>query len=167
MSDFVLSQILVGITFFFSTVSFQFRDQRAVKLCLVIGCVFLAAHFYLLEAYTAAVTTTIAAVRFTVSMYWRDDRLFYLFFAMVLVNAVLTYSGLLTVLATIATGLSTWAAFRHSDKQFRMFMMAASSVMMIHNILVGTPIAVLMEVFFIGSNLIAYRRLYRRRGLSE
>jgi hypothetical protein len=167
MTDFTLSQILVGITFLFITASFQFRSQNALKLCLVIGCVFLAAHFYLLEAYTATVTTSIAAVRFTVSMFWRDDRLFYLFFAMVLISAVITYSGALTVLATVATGLSTWAAFRHSDKEFRLFLMAASAVMMVHNILAFTPAAVLMEVFFISSNLIAYRRLHSERNMSE
>ena len=99
--------------------------------------------------------------RFATAIFWQNERLFYFFFALVLINAVLSYHGVLTILATIATSLSTWAAFRPSDKQFRLFLIAAASVMMVHNMIAWTPAAIVMEVFFISSNVLAYRRLYR------
>jgi hypothetical protein len=162
MSTFVISQLLVGVAFVFSVSAFQFSDQRLVRGGMTVAAAALAVHFWLLDLDTAAVAAAIAGVRFFVAIFYRNNRLFYLFISLVLVNAVLSYSGLLTVLATIGTSFATWGAFRNSDKQFRLFMMCASIVMILHNLLAQTPAAIALESFFLGSNLLAYYRIYIR-----
>ena len=166
MSTFALSQLLVGIAFVFSVCSFQFSDQRVVRAGLTLATSALAAHFWLLDLHTAAVAAAIAGLRFFIAIFWRNNRLFYIFITLVLINAVVTYTGLLTILASVGTSFATWAAFRHSDREFRVYMMCASAVMICHNLLAVTPAAVAFEGFFLCSNLIAYYRLYFKRNQS-
>jgi hypothetical protein len=162
MSAFALSQLLVGCAFIISVCSFQCSDQRLVRAGLTLGTTALATHFWLLDLHTAAIAAALAGLRFCIAIFWRNNRLFYLFISLVLINAVLTYDGLLSVLATAGTSFSTWAAFRESDREFRAYMMCASSLMIVHNILAQTPAAVALEGFFLISNLIAYHRIYLR-----
>jgi hypothetical protein len=160
MSAFALSQVLVAFAFAFSVCAFQFSNQRVVRAGLMFATSALAAHFWLLDLHTAAVAAAIAGLRFFIAIFWRNNRLFYLFITLVLINAVVTYTGLLTILASVGTSFATWAAFRQSDREFRVYMMCASTVMISHNLLAHTPAAVALESFFLCSNLVAYYRLY-------
>ncbi len=49
-----------------------------------------------------------------------------------------------------------------SDKRFRELMMLGIAIWIVHNILAGSPGAVVLETFFLGSNLVGYYRFYRR-----
>ena len=42
-------------------------------------------------------------------------------------------------------------------------MLIGTGLWLIHNILAGTPMAVLMEILFITSNLVGYYRFYMKR----
>lgn len=164
MSAFVLSQLLIAIAFFFTFASFQFRDKRYSLACLSVAACLISVHFYLLETYTAALLVLIAALRFLCAIFWQSKQLMYLFLAMVASSTVLTWAGLLTVLVASATTINTIAAFRGSDRVFRLAMMAASSIMLVHNLLAQSPAAVALELVFLGSNLVGYYRFYVQRG---
>jgi len=163
VSDFALSQALIGVAFFVDLASFQFRKRRYVLACLSTAAFLIGLHFWLLETWTAAVLGFIAAVRFLTAMFTSSKRLLVLFLAAVLINAVYSYAGLLTVLATLGSLLSTTAAFLAHDRSFRLCMMAASVIWIVHNVLAATPAAVVLETFFLGSNLVGYYRFYIRR----
>ena len=163
MSDFVLSQALIGLVFFIDLASFQFRNRRHVLACLGTAAFLIGVHFWLLETWTAAVLGFIASARFLTAMFTSSRRLLFLFLAAVLCNAAWSYSGLLTVLATLGSLLSTMAAFLAADRAFRLGMMASSVIWIVHNILAVTPAAVVLETFFLGSNCFAYYRFYVRR----
>jgi hypothetical protein len=163
MSAFLLSQVLIGIVFFIDMASFQFRERRYVLLCLGCSAFLIGVHFYLLDAYTAAVLGVVAAVRFVTAIYTNSKWLLMLFLAVVLGNGILTYAGELTVLATCGSVLSTCAAFLASDRGFRKLMMASSVIWIFHNVLAYTPAGVALETVFLGSNLLGYYRHYYRR----
>ena len=55
------------------------------------------------------------------------------------------------------------AAFASTDKTFRRLMMIASVVWLGHNLLAGSPAALILEAVFLGSNLVAYYRFYLRQ----
>lgn len=162
MSDYVLSQALVAVVFVFDLASFQFRDKRLVLVCLAFSALLLGGHFYLVEAYTGAVLGFVAAARFITAIFTSARWLYFVFLSLVLINGVLSYVGLTTVLATIGSLLSTTAAFSGTDRRFRQGMMLASLFWIVHNILVGSPGAVILETFFLGSNLVGYYRYYWR-----
>ncbi len=63
---------------------------------------------------------------------------------------------------TLGSLLSTMAAFLAADRAFRLWMMASSVIWIVHNIIAATPAAVILETFFLGSNVVAYYRFYVR-----
>jgi hypothetical protein len=162
MSDYVLSQLLVGVVLCFDLASFQFREKRYVLGCLVFSAMLMGVHFYLVEAYTGAVLGFIAAVRFFLAIFTSARWLLYVFLCLVLINAVLSFAGWITVLATTGSLISTTAAFSGKDKVFREGMMLATLFWIAHNVLAGSPGAVVLETFFLGSNMFAYYRFYWR-----
>ncbi|MEP5764101.1 MAG: YgjV family protein [Halieaceae bacterium] len=165
MSDFVLSQLLVGVVLCFDLASFQFRQKRHVLACLVGSGLLMGWHFYLVEAYTASVLGFIAAARFLTAMFSHSRWLLGLFLSLVLANAVISYAGLITLLATLGAVITTTASFLPSDKRFRQLMMPGIAVWIVHNVLAGSPGAVLLETFFLASNMVGYYRFYVRRRL--
>ena len=163
MSDFLLSQLLVGVVFVFDLASFQFREKRHVLACLVFSASLMGVHFYLVEAYTASALGFIAALRFLTAMFTTSRWLLALFLGLVLGNAVLSFDGLVSVLATTGALITTTASFLASDKRFRELMVVGTAVWIVHNALAGSPGAVALEIFFMGSNMVGYYRFYLRR----
>ncbi len=163
MSAFLLSQLLVGVVFFFDLASFQFREKRKVLGCLVFSALLMGIHFYLVEAYTAAVLGFIAAARFLTAMFTTSRWLLALFLGLVFCNAVISFAGLTTLLATLGATVTTTASFLASDRRFRELMAFGIVIWIVHNTLVGSPGAVALETFFLGSNLVGYYRFYLRR----
>lgn len=163
MSDFVISQLLVGIVFFFDFASFQFREKRHVLACLVFSAALMGAHFYLVEAYTAAALGFIASVRFLTAMFTSSRWLLGFFLLLVFGNAWLSFDGWITMLATTGAVITTTASFLASDKRFRELMAVGIAVWIVHNVMVGSPGAVALETFFLCSNLLGYYRFYLRR----
>ena len=162
MSDFVLSQVLVGVVFCFDMASFQFREKRHVLACLVVSALLLGIHFALLGVQTAAVLGFIAAARFFTAIFSHARWLLYLFLSLVVINGILSYAGLLTLLATVGALITTTAAFLATDRQFREGMMIGTVIWIAHNSLAGSPAAAVLEICFLGSNLVGYYRYYLR-----
>jgi hypothetical protein len=162
MSDFLLSQILIGIAICTDTLSFQFKERQKIVSCLLISCTLISAHFMLLGHWTAACLGLIAAVRFTTSMFSTSKKLMGLFIIATVVISIFTYAGILTVLGCAGGIFGTIASFCKEDKMLRQLMLVGTSLWIVHNFLAGSPGAVLMEAIFISSNLVGYFRFYVR-----
>ena len=162
MSNFLLSQLLVGVVLVFDLASFQFRDKRHVLGCLVFSAFFMGWHFYLVEAYTAAALGFIAAARFMTAIFTHSRWLLGLFLSLVFANAIWSYVGLITILATTGATITTTASFLANDRHFRELMMLGIAVWIVHNVLVGSPGAVALESLFLASNMLGYYRFYIR-----
>lgn len=162
MSAFLLSQLLVAIAFCFDVASMQLRKKNQVLACLSIACVLLAWHFYLIDAHTAALAFVISAMRFMVSVFTRSLWAMAFFMGLIVAATLYSYAGVLSLMVATSSLLSTWAAFRASDRHFRLVLLVCASILIVHNVLAGTPAAVVLELFFVASNLLAYYRFYLR-----
>ena len=91
MSDFLLSQILIGIAICTDTISFQFKERKKIVACLLVSCTLISAHFMLLGHWTAAFLGLIAALRFTTSLFSTSKKLMVLF---IVANIVISISHL-------------------------------------------------------------------------
>jgi hypothetical protein len=162
MSPFWLSQLLVGIAIGTDLLSFQFKDRRHIVACLFISCLLISAHFMLLDHWTAAGLGLLAASRFLSSLFSTSKLLMAFFLVATVVVAAVTYSGLLTLLGAAGGIFGTIASFCRQDKLLRQLMLVGTILWLIHNIIAGSPLAVLMEALFISSNLVGYFRFYIR-----
>lgn len=162
MSLFIISQILVGIAICTDILSFQFKEKTRIVACLLVSCVLISIHFMLLEHWTAACLGLLAATRFAASLFSTSKRLMGIFVLATIILAAVSYEGILSILACTGGIFGTVASFCKEDKQLRQLMLIATSLWLVHNVLAGSPGAVVMEALFIGSNLVGYFRYYIR-----
>ncbi|SHH23677.1 YgjV family protein [Ferrimonas marina] len=160
MSAFLLSQVLVSIAIVFDLLSFQLKDRRKIVGCLCMAGVLISSHFALLEQWTAAGLMAIATVRYFISIFSTKGILKWGFVCTSIGLSLVTYSGIASVLSCFGSCLQTIGAFQANDRRLREFMQVGTSFWLVHNYIVGSPTAVVMELLFILSNLIGYFRYY-------
>ena len=163
MSAFALSQALATVAIAFDLLSFQLRQRRHIILCLAISCLFIASHFALLGHDTATGLALLAAVRLVAGYLTTSKRVMLVFVAATVAVTGLTFHGLLSIFSGLGSVFGTVASFCRSDRTLRLMMMGATSLWLVHNWLAGTPMAVLMEALFLGSNMLGFYRFYLRR----
>lgn len=162
MTPFILSQVLVAIAIGFDLMSFQFKERQKIVTCLFFAGTLISSHFILLEQWTAASLMVIATIRYLVSVFSTSPKLKYFFCGASMVATAVTFSGVVSLVSGLASVIQTAAAFNQDDRRLRELMIVGTALWLIHNYLVGSPTAVLMEALFISSNLIGYYRYYLR-----
>lgn len=163
MSPFIISQILVGIAICFDLISFQFKNRKYILICFISASVLISIHFILLEKWTAASLMALAVIRFTVSFFTTSLKIRNIFIALSILVSILTFQGYLSIISCLAAIFGTLGSFHKEDQQLRQLMIIASSLWILHNALSLSPLAVVMEFLFLGSNLIGYYRFYIKK----
>lgn len=162
MSSFALSQILVGLALCTDILSFQFKERKHIISCLLVSCILISVHFMILDHWTAAGLGLVAAARFVTSIFSTSRYFMYLFVGATWIISIVTYQGLLSILGCVAGSFGTVASFCKEDKKLRQMMLVCTVLWIVHNILAGSPGAVILEIFFLGSNIAGYYRYYIR-----
>ncbi|MGF1757081.1 YgjV family protein [Photobacterium sagamiensis] len=165
MSAFILSQIVIGFAACFDLFSFQFKERHKIVRCFVIAVSLISLHFVLLEQWTAAGLMALAAIRYITSLFTTSKKVVVLFSLSSLIVTYVTYAGYISLISCAASLFQNAAAFSKEDKQLRQFMILATSCWIVHNCLIASPTAVLLEVLFITSNLVGYYRYYHKPNL--
>jgi hypothetical protein len=160
MSHFAMSQLLVGLAICTDILSFQFKERSKIVTCLFCSCMLISTHFMLLSHWTAASLGIVAAVRFLCSVFTTSKKLMVVFLVITIGCAVFTYEGPLSILSTSGATFGTIASFCKEDKRLRQLMLIGTSLWLVHNYLAGSPLAVVMEMIFISSNVVGYFRYY-------
>lgn len=163
MTPFLISQILVGIAICLDLLSFQFKERKQIVICLCGSVILIAIHFILLEQWTASSLALVAILRFLTSIFTTSSKLKYLFCFACLVVTAFTFSGLVSILSFLGSVFGTLAAFSKDDRRLRELMVVGTIFWIIHNYVIGSPIAILMELLFISSNLVGYYRYYYKK----
>lgn len=160
MSDFLLSQVLVSVAIGFDILSFQLKKREHILLCLSLAGVFIAIHFFLLQNITAFMLIVLAIIRYVSSYFSTSKQLMYLFLSLGFLSFIFTFKGLLSTISLLGSSFQTIASFQKEDKTLRLLMIVGTTFWLIHNYLANSPIATLMEMVFLTSNLIGYYRFY-------
>ena len=162
LSNFILSQILIGIAICVDILSFQFKERMKILACLVISTLLISSHFMLLGHWTAAFLGLLAVARYASGMFTTSRSVMWLFLIVIFAISGFSFEGLLSVLSCVATVFTTVAAFCKEDKRLRQLMLIGTMIWIVHNSFADSPGAVLMEVIFTVSNLVGYFRYYIR-----
>jgi hypothetical protein len=158
MTPFILSQILAALTLITGMTAFQFRERKHILLGWCVAASLAAAHFFILGRIEAGMLVAVTALRFLVSSFTTDARLMYLFMGLSVAGFALTYSSPVSFLALTATLIGTYGSFHGSEKAVRYTMMVTEVLWATHNLLVWSPVAVIMEILFFSSNLVGLLR---------
>ncbi|HEX5056109.1 MAG TPA: YgjV family protein [Gammaproteobacteria bacterium] len=160
MDNFLVSQVLAGVAFGFGMCSFQFGVRRHILWCWSASAFFNALHFLVLGQITAGVLILTTCVRFMTASFTTDRRLMYLFIVILLAGFAITFRSPVSLLAVGAALLGTWGAFQSDDRRIRIALVLCSTSWIVHNTLIGSPVAALMETAFLLSNLVGWWRFY-------
>lgn len=162
-SSFLFSQILASVTLICDLVSWQFKERNKILSCFIIGSAFYGAHFLILGAWTGAALAALAVARFVVAIKKPGNKRFlYFFLTLTILITAATYQSWVSLLAGLGTFLGTIGSFQEKDRGLRLFLMVATASWIAHNIIVWTPVGILLESGFLVSNLIGYWRYYRK-----
>lgn len=160
MTPFLISQIFAAVAFICGVISFQYKSRRAILFWMCGSAVINACHFFMLDRPAPAVLYLIMGSRSIVAAFTVRRSLMYLFFGLIIFAFYLSYKNPLGFLALFLTLLATYGTFQKTDKKVRLIYMICAASWVVHNFLVGSPVATVMEVTFLTSNLVAYRRFY-------
>tara|TARA_R110000744_G_scaffold98144_4_gene189626 strand:- start:3506 stop:4021 length:516 start_codon:yes stop_codon:yes gene_type:complete len=160
MPDFLLSQLLVTVTLIIECCAMQFKNKNYILAALSVSCLFNGFHYLLLDQPTAGYIFLFSSVRFLISIKWKFQWISVVSLCLSLLITVSTYNGLLSVIGFMATILITTGSFSHNDKFLRLMMIAGGLLWFIHNLILGSPIGVVVETVFVGSSCIGYYRYY-------
>jgi hypothetical protein len=160
LSVFIFSQLLIIVAIFFDLASFQFKKRKQIVSCLYIAGTLIFSHFVLLEQWTAAGLMAIATIRYLVSIFTTSKYVMFVFLFCSLIVFLSTFMGVISFLCFAGSIFQTVASFNKNDKTLRQLMIIGTSFWLLHNFLIDSPVAVVMEVLFISSNLVGYYRFY-------
>ncbi len=155
-----MSQSLILLAIFCDLASFQFKQRKQIVSCLCIAGVLICSHFILLEQWTAAGLMALATVRYFLSIFTTSSLVMLVFLFSSLSILLVTFSGVISLLSFAGSGFQTIASFQKNDKTLRLLMIIGTSFWLVHNFLIHSPLAVIMEVLFISSNFVGYYRFY-------
>ncbi len=157
---FILSQCLVAIATLLDLASFQFKQRQVILACLFSSVLLTSVHFMLLENFSAASLMLIAALRYGYCIFARKSWVMIAFMLLSIGAVVFTWQSWVSFIALSATLLQTYASFQGKDFTLRILMIVGTIGWIVHNILVFSPLAVLMETVFLISNLVGLWRFY-------
>ena len=163
VSPFLLSQILAAGAFVLGLGAFQFAAKRSVFLAMAASALLKSLHFFLLACPEAGVLMLVVASRFTAGIFTVSRLAMYFYIAVSLVVFAATYQGALAWLALLGALLVAVSSFQRSDRTVRLLIMAGTSCWVVHNAIAASPVGTLMELAFLGSNMVGYWRFYQGR----
>lgn len=155
-----LSQVVVALAMVADVAAFQFVERTRILLCLSLAGVLLSVHFFLLGHSLPGYLVLVSVARKLAAVWWPKAAWLWLFLVIATACAILTYDGWLSIVAYLAAVLVTVATFRETDRELRRWQMAGTTAWIVHNSIAGSPMAVLMEVGCLASNIAGYRRYY-------
>ena len=156
--EFLLSQLLSALAFCGGIAAFQHHERSDMLKFWFVSALLNASHFAVLGQFEAALFVGLTAIRFLVAAISPRQRWMYLFLALSTALIMSSYNSPLNLLPYLAAVVGTIGSFRHNVNLVRLLMAIGATSWVIHNVLVGSPMAVLMELAFLSSNLIGYLR---------
>lgn len=162
MTAFALSQLLAGVAFGLDLAAFQFTRRSVSLTVLAASTSLLALHFWLLAEPGAAGLMVLAAGRYLTAIFTTRRRWMWGFIAMTGLCGWLSWQSPLSALPLAGSLLMTFAAFHHRAGALRLITLSGSVCWLANDILVGSPMAALMESAFMLSTLHSWWRLNRQ-----
>jgi hypothetical protein len=156
MPDFLLSQLLVSITLVIECFAMQLKDKNRILALLSISCLFNGFHYLLLDQPTAGYIFLFSSIRFLISIKWKFQWMAAVSLCVSLFITVYSYIGFLSILGFIATVFITTGSFSANDKFLRIMMIMGGTVWLIHNVILWSPVGILVETVFVGISAVGY-----------
>ncbi|MEE3607948.1 YgjV family protein [Avibacterium paragallinarum] len=155
-------QFLGILAFILGVICFYQRNDRKLKIVMLIQNITYMSHFILLDAKVAALSSLLSTLRTATSIYISSK---YIALGFVIVGIIFGYviaDSVWQVFPIIASTIGTISLFLLKGIPMRLFMLVGSACWLTNNILVGSLGGVLLESTVMFVNTITIIRLMRQ-----
>jgi len=164
---FLVSQGLMLLAMCSDFLSLQFKERKPIYFTLVISAILVSAHYFLLGKITAGIIVCFSALRFVTCYFTTNKK--YLIGFLVINTMVLfvTYIEIYDFIIYAGLFIFIIGNFQNNKKLMRKQMMVGTSLMIVYNSLIFSPMGIIAESNFLLSNIIGYYRHYVKKSSKE
>ena len=163
MSEFAVQAIgFVGVAFFIA--SYQIKSNKALFLCQLIGCLIFCVQFFIMGAYTGALSLIINIIRNLLLIRIKDRKwvsskvtMFVILGTLVAVTAY-TWDGVISLLPFIMVAATTIGYWSNNAQKIRLSQFIGSPCVLLYDILIHSWGGVLNETITLVSIIISVIR---------
>lgn len=159
-SFFILSQIFAFCVVVCDIITFQVKERKSIIILLCLWAFFNILHYSFLLRYVGAAIITLSLVRFITSYFTTRREFIFLFIVLQAVVTYVFFKDAYDLVIFIWSIFITISVFQKNDKYLRMVMMGAIPWFILYDILVWSPVWIIMDTIFFTSNLVWYFRHY-------
>ena len=163
MSELVIQAIgFVGVAFFIA--SYQIQSNKALFLCEMIGCIIFCVQFFILGAYTGAISLIINIIRNLLLVKRADwkwvDRKSTMLVILALLTAmtIYTWDGVISLLQFIMVAVTTIGYWSNNAQKIRLSQFIGSPCVLLYDILIRSWGGVLNETITLLSIIVSVIR---------
>ena len=163
MNDFVVQLIgFVGVAFFI--LSYQIKSNRALFLFQLIGCGLFCVQFFIMEAYTGALSLMVNIIRNLLLLKAKDwgwvksNMTLACIIAMLAVITVYTWDGPISLLPFISVAVTSVGYWTENAQKIRLSQLVGSPCTLVYDVIIRSWGGVLNEVIVIISIVISIVR---------
>ncbi|NQV13686.1 MAG: YgjV family protein [Parcubacteria group bacterium] len=160
---FIASQVLVFFALGFDFLSMQYKKRKYTLLCLLASASLISVHYFLLSKVVAGIIILVSVARYMVCYRTINKKFLYLFLGINTVIFIITYAEVYDIVIYLALLFSTIGVFQKDNQLLRKLIMLGTSLLVVYNLFIFSPMAVLVEGSFLVSNFIGYYRHYLRK----
>ncbi len=157
---FILSQIAMFLAMGLDFLSLQFKKRKQIYLTLVFSASLISAHYFLLGKITAGIIVFFSVLRFITCMFTTDKKYLIIFLILNTFALIFTYTEIYDFIIYIGLFIFIIGNFQKDDKLMRKQMMIGTSLLIIYNAVIFSPMGIIAESAFLLGNIVGYYRLY-------
>lgn len=154
-------QFLGVLAFILGVVCFYQRNDKTLKIVMLVQNITYMSHFWLLGANVAAISALISTIRTATSIYISSKYVALFFVVLGLIFGYIITDSMWQIFPIIASVIGTISLFLLQGIPMRLFMLVGSFCWLINNILVSSLGGILLESTVITMNTITIIRLLR------
>lgn len=160
---FIVSQIIMFVAMGFDFLSLQFKKRQSTYLCLVISASLISAHYFLLNKIAAGVIVIISVLRFITCYFTTNKKFMALFIVLNTISLFFTYREPYDLIIFMGVNIFIMGNFLKDNQLMRKQMMIGTSILVIYNLIIFSPMGTIAEGSFLLSNIIGYYRHYIKK----
>ncbi len=157
---FILSQVAMFLAMGLDFLSLQFKKRKQIYLTLVFSASLISAHYFLLGKITAGVIVFFSVLRFITCMFTTEKKYLFIFLILNTFALIFTYTEIYDFIIYLGLFIFIIGNFQKDDKLMRKQMMIGTSLLIIYNAVIFSPMGIIAESSFLLGNIVGYYRLY-------
>ncbi|MGF1680325.1 YgjV family protein [Photobacterium minamisatsumaniensis] len=167
ITELSLAQGLGFVSFALGVSAFYQKDDRKLKLMMVLLNLNHTVHFFLLGAITSAMSALLSAFRTGLSIKYQSRALAYIFIGFNLAAGFWLAQSWIDLLPIMGACIGSYALFCLNGIKMRLAFVVGAVCWLVNNFIIGSIGGVMLELTLLSVNLSTIYRLYRGRNITE